>query len=372
MASITRRSYWVDPATGKEVSRGTPGAVRRQAKRWRIRFRAPSGKVISRVGYTDKRATEQLAAKLEAAAARGEELLVDQFADHNKRPLSRHLEDFLRDLELRGRDDAYRYVLDLRLKKLARECRWTRLCDVTAESFHDWRRRQVGKSGKTLNDFLDAVRRMMNWAVESKRAARNPVAGMARLPHEPVFKRLALQADELRLLFAAAPIERYQVYVFAVTTGLRRQEIADLRWGDVKLDVPRPFLALRAEATKARRDDDVALKPEIAQMLRGMRPAGFAEEDAVFAQVPSAQVLRQDLAAAGVELPAGIDERLDFHSLRTTLGSFLGTAHLPERVGMEILRVTDPKLLHRTYCDPRVLRTGDAITAVDIPTEPAR
>lgn len=374
MASISKRKYFVDGA-GKEVPRGTPGAQPRESRVYRIRYTA-GGKRVSVRGYADLRATQQLAARLEGAAARGEELMVDRYADHNRRPLREHLADYLKDLEMRGRDDHYRYELGKRLEVLIKECGWTRLRDITAPAFIEWQRRYFGQprsSGKTLNQFRDSLRSWMNWlcSKNQQRMRENPVAGVQTLPHEPTFLRRALEPAEIEALYLAATPERRTVYAFAVTTGLRRQEIEDLEWGDVILDTPAPFLSLRAKATKARRADRVPLAAAIATMLKALRPAGWEVDGRVFNGVPSVEALRADLAAAGVKLPDGGGEafdRIDFHGLRTTLGSFIGQSGIAERVGMELLRVTDPKLLRKTYCDPRILQTAAAVRALAIPT----
>jgi integrase len=379
MASITKRKYWADPNTGKPVPRGTPGAVLRESPYYRIRYLGAGGRLISAKGYTDLRSTQQLAARLQAAAARGEEGLVDRYAQHDRRPLREHLADYLLDLEMHGRDDKYRYTMRKRLERLMRECKWTRLRDVTAESFDTWRREQFRagkrrKSGQTLNQWLDSARAFLNWlaAGERRRIAENPIAGLTPLPETATFARRALREEEIKALYEAAPDERRRVYAFALTTGLRRQEIADLQWGDVKIDVPSPFLQLRESATKARRADVFAIKEEIAEMLKALRPAGWGETDPVFAEVPTVDQLRQDLAQGGVELPEDADaDRIDFHALRTTLGSFIGRSGIAERVGMQLLRVTDPKLLRQTYCDPRILQTSQGLANVSVPTPAA-
>ena len=78
-------------------------------------------------------------------------------------------------------------------------------------------------------------------------------------------KRRALTADELRRLLAAVPEDRRLAYLFAATTASRRSEIADLRWDDLHLTATKPYVQLRAEATKARRADAVEGLPDITR-----------------------------------------------------------------------------------------------------------
>ncbi len=86
-------------------------------------------------GYTDKGATQQLAAKIEAAVARGEQAMVNPFKVHNARPLSDHVAEYVAELATLGRDPMYVYNVKTRLAKLLAECGWNASGDVDAESF---------------------------------------------------------------------------------------------------------------------------------------------------------------------------------------------------------------------------------------------
>ena len=65
-------------------------------------------------------------------------------------------------------------------------------------------------------------------------------------------------------------------YRLILATGLRRDELKQLRWGDVKLNAPMPCIQLRAETTKAKRADVLPLRAMIwrdATERRVARPA---------------------------------------------------------------------------------------------------
>ena len=51
-------------------------------------------------------------------------------------------------------------------------------------------------------------------------------------------------------------------------TGLRRSEPLALRWGDMRLSAPHPFIQLRAEMTKSKRADVLPLRGDLAELLR--------------------------------------------------------------------------------------------------------
>src|SRR5262249_13581230 len=91
MADIKRPWYYVDPKTGKRCTKNTPGAVRQRSKTYRIRYYV-NGQRLTHKGFTDKRATEALAAELERRAQREAAGILDPSAEHAKRPLAEHAE----------------------------------------------------------------------------------------------------------------------------------------------------------------------------------------------------------------------------------------------------------------------------------------
>src|SRR5690606_970427 len=157
-----------------------------------------------------------------------------------------------------GRDDMYVYNVEKRLAKLLALCGWKLLADVTADSFCRWRENPIkqrmaesedGRIGpRTLNQYLEAARAFCKWAVKRKRIAVNPLADVPKMDGTNDVRRArrALSAEQVAALLAKVPEHYNSVYRFILATGLRRQEVADLQWGDVRLDSPTPFLKLRA------------------------------------------------------------------------------------------------------------------------------
>lgn len=73
------------------------------------------------------------------------------------------------------------------------------------------------------------------------------------------------------------PLTSYQVNVNLIgqktsKTGLRRGELRQLRWGDLHLAAPQPYVQLRAENTKNRKADVLPLHPDLAALLKAMMP----------------------------------------------------------------------------------------------------
>ena len=382
MASIIRRTY----------TRVVDGVkVTKKYKHWTIQYRDAAGRLKRIKGYVDKGATKQLAARLEAQTARGEQGLLDPFRAHRRRPIGEHITEYVADLEGSGSDDKYVENARNRLNRLAKECRWTCLDDVEhngANTFAAWRERErkdeggrkgrlgKGTAARTLNHYLDIARAFTNWCATQGRMPGVPIgggrkmatalAGVAKVDGEAVRKRRALTDEQVVKLIAVAA-ERALCYRFGIATGLRRQELQDLVWGDVRLIAIKPYVQLRAWATKARRGDRVDLTASLADDLRAARTDDAKDSDPVFPDVPPIAQWKLDLAAAGIPYKDEMGRRLDFHGgCRQTLCTRLHAAGVPQREAMRRMRVTDPKLLNDVYADDEQLAAG----AVPLP-EPA-
>jgi hypothetical protein len=79
-----------------------------------------------------------------------------------QRPLVEHIEAFIAERYDIGRDEKYVRELKKKLLVLAAGCPWKFIADITPESFCTWRRKQK-KSPKTLNEYLSAIRGLLNW-----------------------------------------------------------------------------------------------------------------------------------------------------------------------------------------------------------------
>ena len=96
--------------------------------------------------------------------------------------------------------------------------------------------------------------------------------------------------DEVKLLLAAAG-ERKAVYLMAAHTGLRRSELAALKWADLRLDEQKPFALVRASTTKNSKVAPMALHVELVAALRELK--GESQQDElVFEQFPRIERFR--------------------------------------------------------------------------------
>jgi integrase len=370
MASILKRTYKVKLPSGETITK--------ECEHYTIQYQDANGKRRRVKGYKDKTATKQLAAKLERNHARGEQGLIDPFKLHRHRAISEQIRDYLANLESEGRDDKYIYVAELRLKRLAAECGWECLADIEPNAFIQWReaerkdtKSKSGRTGKgasatTLNQYLDTARAFTNWCATNDRMAGIPIAGGRKLANalssvgkvdgEKRRKRRGLTDEQVVNILSTSPPERAIVYRVGIATGLRRAEIEALRWGDIRLNAIRPYIQLRAEATKARRADTIPLAQSLADELRSIKPADASDRAPVFKSVPTIAQWKTDLAKAKVPYKNDMDQQADFHGgCRQTLCTRLHRNGTPQLQAMKRMRVTDPRLLNQTYVDDNQL-----------------
>jgi integrase len=236
------------------------------------------------------------------------------------------------------------------------------------------RRPTAGADGATtLNQYLDTARAFLNWCVQTKRTAGNALADVAKVTGEKKRKRRALDDEQFGKLLAAATEDRRLVYRFGLATGLRRAELEDLKWGDVRITATRPVVALRAEATKAHRADRLPLPLTLAADLRAHRPADATDNDRVFPTVPSLHWWRKDLEAAGIPYKDAMGRQADFHGgTRKTLCTRMHRGGVSLASAMRIMRHTDPRLTLVDYTDDEQLGTAAlAEVEADAPAAPA-
>jgi integrase len=390
MASLVKRSYKATLPDGTVESR--------QVEHWTIQYRDATGKIKRAKAYKDKAASKQMMAKIELDLARGEQVMVNPFKGHDASTISQHLHDYIKHLEGAGRDAQYIYIAKQRIKRVIEETGWESLKDITTDSFSTWRdharanpramgfRKTTAKkktaSARTINQYLDTVRAFTNWAASMKRmpgvqadgrTIAIALASVESVNGEARRKRRALSDEDVVKLLGAAPADRAAVYRFAVSTGLRRAELEQLAWGDLRLGATNPYIQLRAETTKAGRDDRVPLPPGLAEELRKSKPAKAVDGEKVFGNVPSLVLWQKDLTAAGIPYLDSMDRAADFHAgTRKTLATRMHRNGVPLAVAMRVMRHTDAKLTLVDYTDEDQLGIADAMAGVPELTAPLK
>lgn len=343
----------------------------------------------------DKRVSMVMLGKLLQEAELRRAGIINRFAEQEKRPLMDHLADYAKDLAAKNRTRGYVMASVTRIRRVVEACRFASIRDIdpTAVSAYlaDLRKAQ-GLSVTTTNHYLRAVKGFAAWLMKNNRSSENRLAYLAQLNADDDRRRerRALTPDEARRLVAAAergptiqglsgPL-RALCYRLALTTGLRRKEIASLTWDSFNLDGPTPTVTVEAAYSKHRRRDVLPLSEETADALRRWRtehalfcdPRNAAPGSRVLFPLSrrTADMLRQDLAAAGIEYEDAVGRRVDFHALRHTFITNLARGGVHPKVAQALARHSTITLTMDHYTHLETIDYHSALKALPDLTSP--
>jgi integrase len=106
-------------------------------------------------------------------------------------------------------------------------------------------------SGTQVRNIHRVLHNALNYAVRLGYIARNPTEAIDK-PRHDTEERIVYTPDEVRLFLLPVEGDRLQaMWYLVLSTGLRRAELAGLRWRDVALDRDPPILAVRTTRTTA-------------------------------------------------------------------------------------------------------------------------
>ena len=350
MASVFRQQFTTKDESGK--------IIRKRSQYWYIDYKVDKNGTRKRVkGFKDKTATAQYAAKLERDAELEQTGLADRFKEHRQRPLAEHLADFRRSL---GETSRHAMQTEHALKKVFDGCKFCQWADISASRFLDYLNslQNNGISQRTFNFYLKAGKQFCRWMVLDQRAAESPLAHLkTETVTRQVRKRRALALDEIRLLlettkaqptrFDMTGYERALLYRLAVETGFRAAELRSLTM--LSFDFANCTVTIEAAYAKNKRNYTLPLKPETAAEIRDYAAGKLPTTVLLSVPEKTAEMLKADLEAAGIEYQDAAGKFADFHSLRHTAGTLLASSGVHPKVAQSLMRHSDINLTMSLY-----------------------
>ena len=171
MASIFKQKYTGKDKNGKKITK--------QTKCWYIEYTNSEGQRLRVKGYKDKTATRQLADKLERKTELEQVGIVDIYAEHRKRPLLEHLEDFEQSLTAKGNTTRHIKQTINSVKQIMENCQFLLWSDIQASTVQRYlsslRKGDSNISARTFNFKLKAFKQFCRWMVTDHRASESPV-----------------------------------------------------------------------------------------------------------------------------------------------------------------------------------------------------
>jgi len=205
----------------------------------------------------------------------------------------------------------------LSLDHLKRAFKGRMVSEITKLRIDEYKDKRLERvDGPTINRELGTLSHLFSKAVGWRHAAANPVKGIMRYPENEPINRPLTREEEPRLLAAASRRLR-AIILIALNTGMRRNEILSLRWGNINLSEGQ--IELEAGNTKAKKKRLVPLNATAVAALRTLPRT----HDLLF-RSPTRKGHIKDVKTAfhAACEKAGIDD-LRFHDLRHTFGTRL-------------------------------------------------
>ena len=167
------------------------------------------------------------------------------------------------------------------------------------------------RKGTTVNGMRSALSACFQWAMKKGRAESNPVVLTEQM--EEVSRKRFLSDYEIKIVWDSAGDDDYgSIIRLLILTGQRRDEISEMRWDEVKLDLS--MISLPPERVKNDQGHDIPMSPAVRSIIAS-RPHN---DGLVFAPITS-------WSRRKLRLDAAITERLGkplapwtLHDLRRT------------------------------------------------------
>lgn len=220
------------------------------------------------------------------------------------------------------------------------------------------RRRSGKRSPKTVNNILTTLSTLLKRAHDHELIDRLP---KVRRMSVPKVDADYLYGDEVVALVRAVPKQWRPLVQTALYTGLRRGELYELRWFDLRLDGPSPHVRVaraavvgatvadyRVKLPKSGKARTVPLKKEIVEILRRHKPADAKRNDLVFTESEGGYLLPKtfynEVVNAGDE---AVGRHVKPHMLRHTFASNAYAQGVPPQVLQQWLGHVDIKTTQR-------------------------
>jgi integrase len=236
-------------------------------------------------------------------------------------------------------------------------------------------RRCQGLSIGTSNGYLAAIKRFSKWLWKDRRAPLDALAHLSRMNAEVDQRhpRRALRAEQFdRFVDATAAGKAYRglsgsdrlvLHTLAANTGLRAKELANLEPASFDLASDPPTVRVEAAYSKHRRQDIQQLRPDVAEMMRQYL-AGKPARAKIWPgswQRAAAEMLRIDLAAAGICYQDDSGRYFDFHAMRGQFISLLAANGVHPKVAQTLARHSTITLTMDYYTHLDVLDVTGAL-----------
>jgi integrase len=232
-----------------------------------------------------------------------------------------------------------------------------------------------GAGPRTCNAYLTAMKGFTRWLARDRRIPADPLSHLLGRNADVDVRRArrALRreafADFVRATAEGAPFrgltgsDRLVLYTLAANTGFRAGELASLTPASFDFDANPPTVTVEAGYSKRRRKDVQPLRADVAAMMKtylAQRPKAEAVWPGTWHD-RAAEMLRDDLAAAGIPYQDDAGRYFDFHAMRGQFISLLAAKGVHPKVAQALARHSTITLTMDYYTHLDVLDVTGAL-----------
>ncbi len=381
-----------------------------ETSHWHIAFEDNLGVKRKLKAFTDKQATRRLADNIERMLqAKANNMpfkpevrcsvelmpetirrqlidfdLLDEKDSAIGKPLVKLVDDYRQSLEADERDKKYISETMSKIVEVSEGCGFRYFSDISANKvqvfLQELRNGPKQLSYRTSNHHLKAVKLFCNWCVKRGYILESPLQSLHELDPEldRRHERRALSVEEInQLLYATVNgperygmdgLERFLLYRFVIETGLRANEIRQLR--KVDFDFANHCVVIRAASAKGKRQDIQQIRPDLSSDIKQFFGNRLPQAKAFGGRYvrltdKTAKMIKADLITAGIDYQDEAGRVFDFHAMRGQCSSLLTASGAHPKVAQSIMRHKDINLTMNTYT--HVLRGGEARALEQLP-----
>ncbi|VAX42172.1 hypothetical protein MNBD_PLANCTO02-816 [hydrothermal vent metagenome] len=352
MASLYKQTTTkIDKQTGKKV--------RSKSRKWYGQYRNANGKTKRVPLCRDKSAAQSLLNDLVRTANRKQAGLIDQYDEHLENRIDIHLEDFRQSLLEKNSSPRHITQTCNRLALIVSECGFRTLADLAGSSVTNWllqKRKSKAFGIKTSNYYLSVVKQFGSWLVQNRRLPENPFQHLKNLNAQVEdnrsrrtltkieFGQLLEVASKGKTFRGLSGYDRAVLYLVAVNTGFRANELSSLKYKNLNLDSNTPTITVEAAYSKRRREDIQPIRTDLAHVLKVWIQSNenpISEDTQLWSETWSeraAKMLKQDLEAADIFYEDESGRVFDFHALRHQFISNLAESGVHPKIAQQLAR----------------------------------
>ncbi len=283
--------------------------------------------------------------------------LIEKHRAESVKSLHDHLDDFKQSLSDKGNTRQQVNQVVSRVKTIINNSGFKTWSDVTPSAVQrclaNLRDNGKGISAQTSNFYLPAIKQFEKWLLADRRIQETRIEYLKGLNvrTDRRHDRRSLEPDELRRLlevtnratkrYGMTGPERALLYRFAAESGLRANEIRSLEVGS--FDFENMVVNVTAGYSKRRQEDGVPIRTDTADILKQHFANKHPKTKAfggTYKQLTkrTSDMIKTDLADAGIDYVDDAGRYADFHSLRHSTGSLLAAAGVHPKTAQTILR----------------------------------